>query len=228
MYSIPIRKFTAFARAFFAIAVLCLLAGQLSAQTTDPQTPDLQTSGTTIVIDDFERDDGRSALGTSWQGFTDRVMGGLSDIQAGFIDGDDGRVMRMRGTVRLDNNGGFVQVRLPLAVNRRPMDLSDAEALELEVRGEPGPYYLHLRTTETRRPWAYYRAELPVSREWRRVRIPMDSFESVSTRRSLAKKRVVSLGLVAYGEEFEADLAVRSIAIVVSDDYSDSAQNTSR
>jgi len=33
---------------------------------------------TILLIDDFSREDGRSALGTEWRAFTDRVMGGVS------------------------------------------------------------------------------------------------------------------------------------------------------
>lgn len=168
-----------------------------------------------LLLDDFSNTEGRSALGTSWQGFTDRVMGGLSDIDAGYVDTESGPALRMRGTVRLENNGGFVQVRLPLAKDRQGFDASEVSAFIVEARGAPGPYYIHLRTSDTRRPWAYYRARLDVSAEWRRLVVPMSAFERVSTRRPLDPSRLQSLGLVAYGEPFEADLMVRRIELRV-------------
>lgn len=165
------------------------------------------------LLDDFTRADQRAAIGTAWQGFTDRVMGGRSDMQAGFVEQDGARFLRMRGTVRLDNNGGFVQVRLPLSVDGRPFDAADAERVVLEVRGAPGPYYLHLRTVDTRRPWAYYRAPLAVTRDWQTVEVPLDAFERVSTRAPLDLRQLLSIGLVAYGEAFEAELDVRRLAL---------------
>ncbi|HMB37435.1 MAG TPA: CIA30 family protein, partial [Wenzhouxiangellaceae bacterium] len=68
-----------------------------------------------LLLDDFSRSDGVSAIGTRWQDFSDRVMGGLSDMQAGIVETERGSVLRMSGQVRLENNGGFIQVRLPLA-----------------------------------------------------------------------------------------------------------------
>lgn len=192
---------------------LLLLTVTLS---TDP------TRAEDVLLDDFTDTEGRSALGTTWQGFTDRVMGGRSDMEAGYVETDTGPALRMRGTVRLDNNGGFVQVRLPLAEGRRALDASDATAFVVEAMGAPGPYYLHLRTTDTRRPWAYYRARLDVAGDWRRLVVPISAFEAVSTGTPLDPSRLLSLGLVAYGEPFEADLVVRRIELRVAADSADS------
>jgi hypothetical protein len=181
-----------------------------------------------ILLDDFMQSDGRSALGTTWQGFTDRVMGGRSDMEAGYVETEAGPALRMRGTVRLDNNGGFVQVRLPLARDRQTLDASAATAFVVEARGAPGPYYLHLRTTDTRRPWAYYRAPLDVAEEWRRLVVPLSAFEPVSTRTPLDRSRLLSLGLVAYGEPFEADLIVRRLELRVPADSADSGTGDDR
>lgn len=180
------------------------------------------------LLDDFRSADGRSTLGTAWQGFTDRVMGGRSDLEAGYVDTDRGPAVRMQGTVRLDNNGGFVQLRLPLVVDGRPMDASAMTGFRVEARGEPGAYYLHLRTTETRRPWAYYRAPLSVTTEWQTLDVPMDAFEAVSTRRPLDASRLVSVGLVAYGEAFEADLQVRRLSLTGPADIPGSDRDADR
>lgn len=175
-----------------------------------------------LLLDDFQTTDGRSAYGTSWQGFTDRVMGGRSDLQAGYIETDRGPAVRMEGTVRLDNNGGFVQIRLPLADDRQPLDASGMSGFVVEARGAPGPYYLHLRTTDTRRPWAYYRAPLKVTGDWQTIEVPLAAFEAVSTRRPMDASRLMSVGLVAYGEEFDARLDVRHFALKARVGSSDS------
>ena len=50
----------------------CLLALILFASTGGVNAEDR----TILLIDDFSREDGRSALGTEWRAFTDQVMGG--------------------------------------------------------------------------------------------------------------------------------------------------------
>ncbi|MBY6204183.1 CIA30 family protein [Halomonas denitrificans] len=174
------------------------------------------------LLDDFSRNDGRSAFGTSWTGFTDRVMGGRSDLAAGYVVTGTGPALRMRGTVRLDNNGGFVQLRLPLVLGRRPLDASAFDRFVVEARGRPGPYYLHLRTPQTRRPWAYYRARLDIGTDWRRIVVPLSEFDGVSIDRPLDVSRLLSVALVAYGEAFEADLVVRRISLMGPADTPDS------
>ena len=121
-----------------------------------------------LLLDDFTDQGGLSSFGTRWNGFTDRVMGGRSEMQAGVVETDGGPALRMRGSVRLDNNGGFIQVRLPLEVDGGTLDASDFDGVALEVRGAPGPYFIHLRTPDCRRPWQYYRAELRVTRSGER------------------------------------------------------------
>ncbi len=163
-----------------------------------------------FIIDDFSAADGVSKLGTSWQGFTDQVMGGRSTMQVGYRDHDDKPVLFLAGEVRLENNGGFIQVRLPLAEGGS-FDASAWQGIRLRVRATPGPYYLHLRTRDTRRPWAYYRAPIPVSESWQVVDIPFSAFERESLRAALDLEQLRSLGIVAYGERFDAEIEVASI-----------------
>lgn len=185
-------------------AVLAALA--LSIPITMAATP-------TLLVDDFSRGDGRSALGTAWQGFTDRVMGGRSDMRAGLIALDDGRALAMAGQVRLDNNGGFIQVRLPLAASGR-FDASGYSAIGLRVRGRPGPYYVHLRSADTRLPWQYYRAPIAVGEDWQDVRIEFSDFTPEALRSPLDRSRLQSLAVVAYGEAFEAAIEVARIELL--------------
>ncbi len=164
-----------------------------------------------MLIDDFSGE--RSALGSSWQGFTDRVMGGLSDMQAGYREVDGSTVLAMSGQVRLENNGGFIQVRLPLDARGQLFDASAHAGLRVNARAlKPGAYYLHLRTADTRRPWAYYRARLELTDQWGDIDIPWSAFEGRSLNRPLDTSRLRSVAVVAYGEAFEADLEVRRLA----------------
>src|SRR6056297_293393 len=167
-----------------------------------------------LLLDDFSRSDGISAIGTRWQDFTDRVMGGLSDMQAGIVETERGSVLRMSGQVRLENSGGFIQVRLPLAGAGETRDASRFDAVEITTRGVPGAYYLHLRTPESSRPWQYYRAPLPVGEEWTTCTIPFSDFEgkSISGRPDFSRLR--SIAIVAYGEAFDAKIELTRLALV--------------
>lgn len=170
-----------------------------------------------LLLDDFGRDDGRSAIGTEWRAFTDRVMGGVSEMNTDIVDSDRGPALRMTGEVRLDNNGGFIQARLPLGDNGRTLDASRFDAVRVTVRGTPGSYFLHLRTPDTRRPWQYYRAELPVDAEWSERTIRFEAFTGKSIGGSPDFSQLKSIAVVAYGEAFEADIRVARLELVATD-----------
>ncbi|MCC5862825.1 MAG: CIA30 family protein [Gammaproteobacteria bacterium] len=168
----------------------------------------------TLLLDNFTDEQQRSALGTRWQGFTDGVMGGLSEIEAGYTEGDEGRVLFMRGPVRLENNGGFIQVRLPLTTDRSLFDASAWTGIAVVVRGRPGPYYLHLRTAGTPRVWQYFSAPMPVTEDWQRVVVPFATFRGQYLTAPLDHDRLRSIAVVAYGEAFEAELEIARIELV--------------
>lgn len=167
-----------------------------------------------LLIDDFSDADAVSALGTRWEGLTDRVMGGRSDMAMAIRDGNDGPVLEMRGTVRLENRGGFIQARLPLDARGGLFDASEWWGVRLKVRGRPGPYYVHLRSRQNWMPWQYYRARFEVGPEWREVSIPFTDFDGVAIRRDLDLRGLKSIAIVAYGEAFEAEIEVARIELV--------------
>ncbi len=166
-----------------------------------------------LLLDDFRRDDGIAVLGTRWEGFTDRVMGGRSDMQVGYREADIGRVLQMRGQVRLENRGGFIQARLPLATGGGSIDASTWQGIHIKVRGAPGPYYLHLRTRQTWQPWQHFRAPIEVGPEWREQFVPFTAFEGRATWRSLDPAALESIGVVAYGAAFEAEIEVARLEL---------------
>lgn len=165
-----------------------------------------------LVIDDFSTP-GRSSLGTRWQAFTDRVMGGRSQMEAGFERDGNTVVLRMTGRVSLENNGGFIQVRLPLS-ERGTFDASEFSGIALETRGRPGSYFIHLRTRATRLPWQHYTAAIPVTPAWQRTVVPFDAFAPDSIRREIDPSRLTSIAVVAAGDRFEGDVAIRLIEFV--------------
>lgn len=90
----------------------------------------------TGVIDDLTEEFPITCSGTQWAGITDRVMGGIS---SGTLAREEyqGRMANvLRAHVRLDNNGGFVQMATDLALNpaeRSTVDASNFDGIEAEL-----------------------------------------------------------------------------------------------
>jgi len=166
-----------------------------------------------LLLDDFGRDDLVSALGTRWRGFSDRVMGGVSQESVVPDEIDGRRCLRLTGAVRLDNDGGFIQVALDFAPDGATLDASDYRGLSLEIRGNGERYGLHLRTPDCDRPWQSYRAGFVAEPRWGEIKLPFHEFAPHRLTTPLDVRRLRRLGLVAIGRTFEADLAVAKLAL---------------
>lgn len=169
--------------------------------------------GSYLLLDNFAAE--RSAIDTEWEGFTDRVMGGRSDMAVSKIPDPDGNYLRMQGKVSLENRGGFIQVRLMLKSSSKAFDAGDYQGIRVNVRGEGSGYYIFLRTNGMILPWKYFSAPVPVTGEWRQVDIPWSDFVPGDYGRSgkLKVDRLKSLALVAYGKEFDAMIEMREIGL---------------
>lgn len=146
---------------------------------------------------------------TRWRFITDTVMGGVSSGQVVFM-GEDGRSFaRMIGRVSTANRGGFIQMRLDLASQRR----EGANGVRLVVRGNNQRYFVHLRTSGTILPWQYYQAGFDVTTSWTEVRLPFDSFTaSGALLRSVPRAgSLASVAVVAYGRDHNAQIDVREV-----------------
>jgi hypothetical protein len=163
------------------------------------------------VIDDLSRNPPLATIGTRWQVVTDQVMGGISsgtmvrEIVAGRS------AIHMRGSVRLENNGGFVQIALDLAPDGKTVDARAWIGIELDVLGNGEEYNLHLRTRDLTRPWQSYRHSFKAVTRWQTVRLPFSSFSPHRTEAPLDLRRLQRVGLVAIGRVFSADLALSGI-----------------
>jgi len=142
----------------------------------------------------------------SWRYLSDQVMGGVSEGGAEVADG----AIRLTGTVRTENRGGFIQVRTEIGA---PLPRGVA-GVEVEARGNGARYFVHLRTRGLVLPWQYYQAGFGTAAEWRRVRLPLSAFRASGAlmRGTPRAEEITSLGLVAYGRDHVADLEVRRVA----------------
>ena len=165
-------------------------------------------AASTLLVDDFSGEQGTSAVGTEWRLFTDRVMGGVSDATSSLETIEGRRCLRLRGRVSLKNNGGFIQVALPLAQGGRPFDASEFKGVRAWVRGNGKTYHIHLRTAQTRLPWQYFSTAFDATARWRPVDFPFAGFEAENLQAKLDTRGLGRIAVVAIGEEVEADIAV--------------------
>jgi hypothetical protein len=161
-----------------------------------------------LVVDDFAAPE---ATGAGWRIFTDRVMGGVSDARGGLAVVRGLRALQLVGRVSLEQNGGFVQMARTLAP---PVDARAYGGLALTVCGAAGSYFVHLRTADTRAPWQYYGAALPVTEPWREVVLPWSAFAPVSLRAPLDLSALTRIGVVAAKVAFDAEVALARLALV--------------
>lgn len=172
-----------------------------------------QAMSDTMLIDNFSNDGLISALGTEWRGVSDRVMGGVSDVSIEHGNAEGQFFLRLRGDVRLENNGGFVQAALNLNPSGGVLDASAYRGLRLTVRGNDQLYSLHLRTPDATRPWQSYRAHFTAGTHWQTIDLPFEVFAPYRLDTPLDTRRLNRAGLVAIGRAFSADLLVSSISL---------------
>lgn len=162
--------------------------------------------GEARMIDDFSGDPaGR------WDFLTDRVMGGVSTGRVSFERVGGGDALHLEGEVSTRNRGGFIQTRRDLP-ERLP---AEAQGIELRVKGNGARYFLHVKTPGTVMPWSFYQAGFVAPDRWTEVRVPFAAFEAKGgTLGGRLKPRAVkSLGVVAYGADYTADLWVAEIRV---------------
>jgi hypothetical protein len=161
-----------------------------------------------MLIDDFTGSNGISSFGSQWRIFTDQVMGGVSTADWNYDTIDGRRCVQLRGDVSLANNGGFVQIALPLNKDGRPFDASAFKGVRLRTRGNGEAYHIHLRSSDSRRPWQYYGAEFVANETWQMIDLPFSEFKPENLTSKLKADRLVRIAVVAIKKEFKADVAV--------------------
>ena len=164
----------------------------------------IMATGTGSLMDDFSKQPE-----SRWEFITDQVMGGVSTGQVKFELVDGRSAAHLTGKVSTENRGGFIQFRRKLDT-----PLSDAlEGVWVTVKGNGEPYFVHLRTSGTILPWQYYQAEFQTTGEWQTIRLPFSAFKPSGTflRETPKPSAVKSVGIVAFGKDYQADLWVQAV-----------------
>ena len=165
-----------------------------------------------MLIDDFSNQSLTSKLGTQWYKASDKVMCGVSEASVSHEIYGNRPCLLLTGDVRLENNGGFIQVALDLAMSGKTFDASTFEGVRLVVRGNGEQYSVHLRTPDNVRPWQSYRTSFIASPLWETINLPFMTFPPYRVEAHLDTRRLLRIGLVAIGRAFHADLAVSEVS----------------
>ena len=117
----------------------------------------------------------------------------------------------LRGDVRLENNGGFVQMSLDLLPDGTAVNASGWTGLEVDVLGNNENYAINLRTVGLTRPWQSYRYEFIAPARWNTIRLPFHDFIQSRTDLALDISQLKRIGVIAIGRSFHANIAIGSI-----------------
>jgi len=157
------------------------------------QQPGEETMKETAIFDFSQTDNS-----DNWIIINDTVMGGVSDSEF-IMEGDS--IAVFRGTVSLENNGGFASVR----TSQVNYDLTEYDGISLMIRGDGNNYYFRLETDNTWRGVGYQSPFETTAGQWIIVRIPFNEFAASFRGRKLR-------------EAPELDPArIRSFGILISD-----------
>ncbi len=163
-----------------------------------------------ILVDMFDKP-------SSWRFIGDDVMGGLSTGSISFEKDKIGNTVGcLKGLVSTANNGGFIQMRREIDKADRKK-IKDASAIILEASGNNDEYFIHLRTKGMLMPWTYYYAPFVATKDSRELIFPLSKFKRSG--RFLGREfprgaEIKSLGIVAYGKDYEAELCVNKVSFV--------------
>ncbi|MGM0774950.1 CIA30 family protein [Marinobacter sp.] len=137
----------------------------------------------------------------NWESLGDSVMGGKSD---GTVVSSEKGYGQFRGTVRLDNGGGFASAKADLPI---PTDASGYLGIELLARGDGKTYKIGLRNSTDRRSIVYQHSFTPKTRQWSRIQLPFEDFvptwrgKTVTNAEPLNIRHLASVSLFLSGRQ---------------------------
>ncbi len=166
-----------------------------------------------LMLSRFGAERDELAAGARWRGFTDRVMGGVSDADfaKSFVEGR--HCIRMTGRVTRDRGGGFIQMALDLGGRSGLLDASGYRGLELQVLGNDEIYNVHLRTPDCGWYDQSYRATFQAKPAWTVVRLPWAEFKPNDLAAPLDLTRLQRIAVLGWMRDFRADLSLAELSL---------------
>ena len=155
-------------------------------------------------------------LTPDWEFVSDTVMGGVSSgaVAEEIVGGRSATVLR--GTVSLENNGGFIQMAFDLHEDGADVDVSAWDGIEMDVYGDGGTYDVRLRTARLTKPWQSFRADFVSYPHWEKIKIPFCSLVPHRVEAVFDASCLRRIGILAIGRERNAYVAVSNIGFYSS------------
>jgi len=175
------------------------------------------------TIDDLSETFPITSSGTRWAGVTDKVMGGVSSGTLVREKVDNRWSNVLTANVRLENDGGFVQMVTDLSLDHSvtsTVDASQYAGVELDVfytgDADKENFNVHLKDSNCLRQFSSYRAtfEIPYRETWITVKLPWAAFDGFgwgAVENLLDYSNLRRIGLVAIGKKMDVTLALSSI-----------------
>ena len=152
--------------------------------------------------------------GQYWQYISDQTMGGISNGKATLEKDGEKFFARLTGNVSTENNGGFIQLRSSFSFSNFEKNEKKIKGLRLNVRGNNETYHIFVRTDKTRSYRDYYSVTFIADSNWKMIDLPFDKFKHrVSNNQDLQGNNIRSIGIVAYGRDFESDISISEIIL---------------
>ena len=144
-----------------------------------------------------------------WNFISDQVMGGISTGTYNYKKINDDNVIKITGNVSTKNNGGFIQIRRKL----NNINLTNAKTVQVIAKGNNEKYFIHLRTTFTILPWQYYQYSFTVKKDFKNFILTISNFKKsgLLLPDKINPKNIKSIGIVAFGKDYKAELTVKEI-----------------
>jgi hypothetical protein len=166
-----------------------------------------------LVLTDFSGPETYYIDGGRWRGFSDRVMGGVSDAAFGGDTIGGKKCARMTGTVTRESNGGFIQMAMYFGSNDAELDGSTYNGIELLVYANNEDYNLHVRTADCGWYDESYRTTFFARPEWQLIRLPWTEFKPNGLDTPFDTARINRIAILGWMREFQADIALAEIAL---------------
>ena len=144
----------------------------------------------------------------AWQGVTDQVMGGVSNLAIRHSDG----VFYMSGNVSTDNNGGFVRLS-----NRININSNDFKGIKFKAKGNNETYEIHVTLKGLKiPPWSYFSQGFDVNDDWQEYEILFKDLKRSSgfSAAPMKAKNIRDLSIAGFGRDFKVDLAIKEISLI--------------
>ena len=166
-----------------------------------------------LILSDFSGTEPYVLSGAGWRGFSDRVMGGVSDASLNKATVDGKNCMRLTGRVTRESNGGFIQMAMYFGSGDAELDGSAYKGIELLVYGNNEDYNVHVRTADCGWYDESYRYTFFAKPEWQQVQIAWADLKANGVKAPLDSSRINRIAILGWMREFQADISLARIAL---------------